>query len=33
MNKYIVWLIIGGFGAWAYNEYRKEKNATKPKLK
>lgn len=33
MNKYFVWLIIGGFVAWAYNEHRKQSNLKKPKLK
>lgn len=33
MKKYIVWLILAGFGAWVYNEHRKATTAKKPKLK
>ncbi len=33
MKKYFVWLIIAGFGAYMYNEYRKTKDQQKPKLK
>lgn len=33
MKKYFVWLMIAGFGAWLYNEYRKTKTQFNPKLK
>ena len=33
MNKYLVYLIVGGFGAWVYNEYIKQNSSQKPKLK
>jgi hypothetical protein len=33
MNKYLIWLIIAGFGAWLYNENRKNNTGKKPKLK
>jgi hypothetical protein len=33
MNKYFVWLIVAGFGAWIYNQHQKEKKRTNPKLK
>jgi|11_taG_2_1085331.scaffolds.fasta_scaffold00244_6 uncharacterized membrane protein YebE (DUF533 family) len=33
MKKYISYAIVIGFGAWAYNQYRKNKSENKPKIK
>lgn len=33
MKKYISYAIVIGFGAWAYNQYRKKKSNNKPKIK
>jgi hypothetical protein len=33
MRNIIVWVIVGGFLAWTYNEYRKNKNKENPKVK
>lgn len=33
MNKYLVWLIIVGFGALLYNDYRKNQIRYKAEIK
>jgi hypothetical protein len=33
MKKYFVYLIILGFGAWCYNEHKKQTKTNKPKIK